>query len=182
MLTEGNVGIIAVLASVVVTLANNFLYFGRKLEKLDRLEVDYKELKNDHKETLDELIALRTKFDICVPLKSPYADKNSPLVLTKKGKEISKAMQAHDLIARHEQELSKFIDVSKTKNAYDIQQEAFKIIAERFYELLDENEINLLKNEAYKTGDTIEAILFIFQIIFRDKLLKKYNLFIDDSV
>jgi Tfp pilus assembly protein PilO len=65
MLTEGDVGIIAVLASVIVTLANNFLYFGKKLEKLDRLEAEHKKLKNDYKEIHDELIALRTKFDIC---------------------------------------------------------------------------------------------------------------------
>ncbi|MDR3125176.1 MAG: hypothetical protein LBU10_04835 [Endomicrobium sp.] len=44
--------------AITAVLVNNFLYIGRKLEKLDRLEADHKELKNDYKKTHDELIAL----------------------------------------------------------------------------------------------------------------------------
>lgn len=100
------------------------------------------------------------------------AQQHSPLALTREGKEISELTNADALFAAHKAQLYSLLNESKLKNAYDIQEETFYVVAQKFLDLLSEDELTELKNVAYSKGDIIQDYLVLFQIMLRDDVLK----------
>jgi len=109
------------------------------------------------------------------------ARQHSPLTLTSEGKEICELIDADALFAAHKAELYAQLDESKLKNAYDVQEETFYVVAQKFLDLLTEGELTELKNVAYAKGDMIQDYLVLFQIMLRDDVLKSKGIEITEQ-
>lgn len=175
-----NIYISSGLISLAVSILAIFVILGRKLEQLDHLRENYKELRDEVKkmqEIRDIVIELRTSFKyLPTPQKARYAQQHSPIQLTDEGNDVRKQIKADELINKYADTLYSFVNSSKMSNAYDIQIEAFNIIADKFYGLLSQGEMIDIKNTAYQLGKTLEDFLIIFQILFRDYILKKHGM------
>lgn len=172
--------VIASVCSFVVTFISIFIFLGRKLEQLEILKESNKELQKEHKLLNDTVIELKTSFKLCVEVKNPYAEQHSPMRLTDEGMRVRDLIKAPNLLKKYEEKLYACVDKTKMNNAYDIQVEAFKVISEKLYSFFDEKETIFIKNIAYSLGKNIDAFLIIFQVLFRDSLLKKYNMLVAD--
>ena len=173
-------GVIASVCSFAVTFTSIFIFLGRKLEQLEILKESNKELQKEHKLLNDTVIELKTSFKLCVEVKNPYAEQHSPMRLTDEGMRVRDLIKAPNLLKKYEEKLYACVDKTKMNNAYDIQVEAFKVISEKLYSFFDEKETIFIKNIAYSLGKNIDAFLIIFQVLFRDSLLKKYNMLVAD--
>lgn len=172
--------VIASACSFAVTFISIFIFLGRKLEQLENLKESNKELQKEHKLLNDTVIELKTSFKLCVEVKNPYAEQHSPMRLTDEGIRVRDLIKAPDLLKKYEEKLYACVDKTKMNNAYDIQVEAFKVVSEKLYSFFDEKETIFIKNIAYRLGKNIDAFLIIFQVLFRDALLAKYNMLVDD--
>lgn len=173
-------GVIASVCSFAVTFISISIFLGRKLEQLEILKESNKELQKEHKLLNDTVIELKTSFKLCVEVKNPYAEQHSPMRLTDEGMRVRDLIKAPNLLKKYEEKLYACVDKTKMNNAYDIQVEAFKVISEKLYSFFDEKETIFIKNIAYSLGKNIDAFLIIFQVLFRDSLLKKYNMLVAD--
>jgi len=174
--------IVSIIASVITTIASVSFYWGKKVEQIDNLKESNKELKGKVEELNNTVIELKTKVNICLPLSpaNPLAKTKSPISLTEEGNNARKTIRADEIFENHKKHLYAQLDKSKLNNAYDIQVETFKVIDENLFKSLNEQEMILLKNEAYKAGQPLEFFLIIFQIILRDCVLKEKGMLISD--
>lgn len=130
----------------------------------------------------DMVIAIQTKVDLIWQNINPNAAVKSfsPATLTDIGKQISSNIQAEDIFSNHANKLIGMVETRNPKNAYDIQQTSFDVAKKDFVNLLNEDELKLVKDEAFKRGVLIEDIMAVFGIFLRDKILKEKNIPIAD--
>jgi hypothetical protein len=143
--------------------------------KTNEIDKDIKIIKSDIVETKNNVKWISTFLKI-----DPIAQEQSPLSLTKKGEEIRKRIKADEIFERNRSELISRIDNEKTKNAYDIQMEAFRVVDEHLQKLLTDSELTKIKDEAFTINRPISNVLTIFQILLRDYLFKEKNISIGD--
>jgi hypothetical protein len=173
--------IVPLIISVLGTILGYFFSFGKRANQLDTLLSDFKELKKKVEGISEDLIRLQVRIDICLPAKqSDLAKQKSPISLTEQGIVVKNKIKADEVFASHKEELYGLLDQTKLNNAYDIQIEAFRVIGKDFLKLLNEQETIALKNEAYLLGKQLEEFLVIFQILFRDDILKTKNIPVSD--
>ena len=173
---------ISALVSIIVSVLASLVCLTKKLTQLEVLNDDFKAAQKELKRVSDDLIRLQTRMDICVPLEKPnaLARAHSPIALTPEGEKVKKQIKAEELLQNHQEALYGFVNQAKMNNAYDIQLEAFRVISEKFYAMLSASEMIDIKNEAYNLGKPLEDLLIIFQILFRDYLLKKHGMLVAD--
>lgn len=167
--------------SLLGTLLGYFFSFGKRANQLDTLLTDFKDLKNKVEALSNDFIKLQTIVNFCLPEKSSdLVKQKSPLTLTEQGIKVRDKINAIQLLNTHRQELYKLLDNTKLGNAYDIQIEAFATISKNFFNLLTSDEMTALKNEAYLLGKTVEELLAIFQILFRDNILESRHINVNE--
>lgn len=64
------------------------------------------------------------------------------------------------------------MEARNPKNAYDVQTATMETVKEKMMGLLDADEINVLKAEAYARGLLVEDIISIFGVLLRDDILR----------
>jgi hypothetical protein len=114
----------------------------------------------------------------------------SPTSLTEVGNEIVKNISANEILEKYKEKLCKEVeknnpqnayDIQKqSQNAYDIQKQSFYIVRNKMKELLSEEELLKVKNEAYNRGLLIDDIISVFGILLRDLILKEKQIPISD--
>jgi hypothetical protein len=173
--------IVPLVISLLGTTTGYFFSFGKRANQLDTLLFDFKDLRKKVDDLSDNFIRLQTKVNFCLPEKSSdLVKQNSPLTLTEQGVKVRDKINAIQLLDNHKQELYKLLNNTKLYNAYDIQIEAFATISKNFLSLLTSTEMTTLKNEAYLLGKQVEELLVIFQILFRDDILKSKNINVNE--
>ena len=167
--------------SIVGTIATYFFTFGKRANQIDVLMEDVKDLKKHLEQVSKDLVRVQTQLEFCWPTikRNPFAETHSPISLTDKGENMRIKIKADDILNKHKEELYKILP-ENLNNAYDIQIEAFKIVREKLFNLLSPDEMLSLKNAAYQEGKPLEDLLVIFQILFRDDILKTKNIPIAD--
>jgi len=130
----------------------------------------------------DNLIAVQTKVDLIYQYVNPNSPvrSSSPASLTKVGLEIVKNIGAADIFKTHMVKLISFVEEKKPKNAYDIQQISFAVSKKEFLNLLNEKELQCVKEEAYKKGILVEDVMGVFGILLRNKILEDKKIPIAD--
>ncbi|MGN0023004.1 MAG: hypothetical protein ACI352_03135 [Elusimicrobiaceae bacterium] len=173
--------LVPLLISIIGTLATYFFTFGKRANQIDSLLEDVKDLKKSLIQASKDLVRVQTQLEFCLPAikKNPFAEAHSPISLTAKGEDMRIKIKADDILNKHKEELYKSLPAN-LNNAYDIQNEAFKIVREKLFNLLVPDEMLALKNAAYQEGTAIDAFLIIFQILFRNDILKTKNIPITD--
>lgn len=172
---------VPLVVSILGTLCVYAFTFGKRSNQIDNLLADTKELKNKIQQISDDLIRLQEQVKYSYNQRRPnsFAKAHSPISLTEEGLKVSEKIKATAILNNHKEELYKLIN-PQLNNAYDIQMDAFKVIDSNLFKILNEQELLSLKNEAFSLGKPLEDLLVIFQILFRDDILKTKNIPIAD--
>jgi len=141
-----------------------FSFHGKRIDKMEN--------------AFDKIISLETKVDLIYQYSNPNATvrASSPANLTKVGLEIAEKIKADDIFKKYATKLVNLVENKKPKNAYDIQQVAFDVCKKEFLNFLNENELKIIKDEAFSKGLLMEDITLVFGILLRNKILEDKNI------
>jgi hypothetical protein len=128
------------------------------------------------------VVEIKTKIDLIYQYTSPHTTMrtHSPFSLTPIGEDIKKKINVDAMFSKYENELCNFVEKSKTKSAYDIQEESLKVVKKHLLNMLDEKELTAIKDEAFYRGILVEDILNIFGIMLRNCILTKKGIAIPE--
>jgi hypothetical protein len=145
-----------------------FLTHSDRIEKVERIS--------------DTVISIQTKLDLIYQYSNPNATvrSTSPANLTIIGHEIVKKINAEDIFRKHAIKLIGIVEGKGPQNAYDIQRVAFDVCKKEFLNLLNENELKVVKEEAFSRGLLVEDIMAVFGILLRNKILEDKKIPIAD--
>jgi hypothetical protein len=108
---------------------------------------------------------------------SKLAQANSPISLTPHGEEIANKIKAQDILNRYKDSLEQEIDKYNHKNAYDIQVASFTVASSYFKNILNETDLNTIKNASFNEGVLLEDFLSsLFGILLRNMILSQKNI------
>lgn len=149
----------------------------------------WKEMFKNHKDRIDnvEKISdtvkeLKTKIDLIYQYTNPNSPTKaaSPVNLTPIGVDIVNKINASDIFKTHAIKLISLVEGKKPINAYDIQQLSFEVAKKEFINLLNEEQLKIVKEEAYNRGILVEDVLSVFGVLLRNKILENKNIPIAD--
>jgi len=158
--------LVAILAVVLILVYKSgsmmtvFSHHQKRLEKFDGLN--------------DKLVRVETKVDLIYQNTNPnrLVAAASPIAITASGQEIARTIGAAEIFKKYAGQLAAVVDKASPQNAYDIQVAAMSAAKEKMMALLDANEINTVKAEAFAKGLLAEDIMGIFGVLLRDHILK----------
>ena len=106
-----------------------------------------------------------------------YTHNHSPLSITEKGREMMQRLGVEEMFERNWERIDRYIDENvKDKNAYDVDQfcqEQAVVFPERF---LAKEEVNVLKDDAYKEGLSLTSYMRVIAILAREKYLGVHDI------
>jgi hypothetical protein len=101
---------------------------------------------------------------------NPIQEAESPLKLTDRGKALAKSINADRILSRYGDQF----DASDMTNAYDIQQTAKQWADDRLPDLMEEGDLNRIKNVAFENGLQLSIILrTVIGLLLRDRILEQ---------
>ena len=107
---------------------------------------------------------------------------HSPLSITEKGREMMQRLGVEEMFKRNWERIDRYIDENvKDKNAYDVDQfcmEQAVVFPENF---LSKEEVNVLKDDAYKEGLSLTSYMRVIAVLSRNKYLAEHNIGILDT-
>lgn len=128
-----------------------------------------------------DLSYLKGTIDIIKSNSNPLAKSNSPVSLTELGLKVAEDLKAEDLIAHNWEKIIKTLDTEiSDKNAYDIQEYCKQTAAVQLEKFLNADDINKIKEYAYKQGNNLYYYSIIFALLIRDKYFKYKGINLDD--
>lgn len=129
----------------------------------------------DLRDLSKEVIVMKTKVDLIYQQLNPNSTVKSmsPLSLTETAEKIMTQINADQIFNKYTSQLTQEIALSSPKTAYDIQMAAMKVAKEKLANLLNEREINAMKQEAYANGILLEDVFAIFGILLRNHILRE---------
>jgi hypothetical protein len=111
---------------------------------------------------------------------APYNNSHSPLTLSEIGEQTRQKINADAILKKYKNALMADSGIESLDNPYDIQELAFKLIATKLFNLLNKDEMLVLKTKAFNQGKYVENMKAIFRILLRDELLKDKNIPIEE--
>lgn len=130
----------------------------------------------------EKVIELKTKVDLIYQYVNPHRTtmSHSPISLTDIGKDIANKIEANKILDKYISKLTKEVNLSKPKNAYDIQIASMDVAKVKMISLLNEEELFLAKQEAYNRGLLVEDIMSVFGVLLRNRVLTEKKISISD--
>lgn len=176
-----NSSVFVLIALLILTMyfiykAGGWIEKYRQHEKrMDTFETDFKSLARD-------LHEMTVKVGLIYQNTNPNSTVRSmsPLQLTEIGRDVMENINAQEIFNKYRERLISEVDVSSPQNAYDIQQRAIQVVKTTLPDLLNEDELVKLKQEAFQRGSILEDILIVFGILLRNTILKERNISIAD--
>lgn len=131
----------------------------------------------------DKVLVMQTKVDLIY--QNTLGSRQtvaafSPIILTERGKEIAERIKAGNILDKYLSKLSKDPEIDECKNAYDIQVVAMRLAKNKLLNLLNDDELGLIKNEAYADGLLVEDIMAIFGVLLRNHVLSEKGFPVSD--
>ena len=158
------------------------IWAGRAIEKSIRTtsRLDKVEGKIDGLE--GKFDKLESKFDLLMAnfLPRKFVKSHSPLALASEGIKIASDIGAAGIFAKHAERLSSIVERSNPQTPYDIQLSAMTVARNDLEPLLEIQELNAIKDAAFKEGVLMDNIWMIFAIMLRDHILKKRGIAISE--
>ncbi len=106
----------------------------------------------------------------------PLQETASPIKLSERGEKLAEQINARELLARYGDQF----DVSDVENAYDIQQMAKQWADDRLPNLMEERDLNRIKDIAFKNGLQLSIILrTVMGLLLRDRALEQKGIPLD---
>lgn len=144
-------------------IAHKFDGFGRLESSIDIIKIDIISIKA----FINGLKLENNKFSV----------RNSPIKLSKEGKDVANSIHAESLVLKNWKALDKEIksNISNTNNPYVIQEYCFEI-GKNFSHYLNEPEIEYIKKYAFDEGHNIDNYDVVFGVLIRDKYFEENNI------
>lgn len=112
----------------------------------------------------------------------PYSLNHSPLSITDKGREMMARLGVEEMFEKNWERIDRYIDENvRDKNAYDVDQfclEHAVVFPEHF---LQKDEVNILKDDAYKEGLSLTSYMRVIAVLSRDKYLSVHDIEVPDT-
>ncbi len=125
------------------------------------------------------LISVSTKVDLIYNIVNPNSTirSGSPMSLTPKGEEISKKIHGEEIFNRIKDNFIKdFIEKSKGKNAFEIQQSAIEWAKNDLKKYISKDELEIFHKEAYNEGLLPEDVYSILGLYLREEVLSALDI------
>ena len=107
----------------------------------------------------------------------PYAKNHSPLSITEEGFKMMARLGVKEMFEKNWERIDRYIDENvRDKNAYDVDQfclEHAVVFPEHF---LQKDEVNILKDDAYKEGLSLTSYMRVIAVLSRDKYLLVHDI------
>jgi hypothetical protein len=200
--------IISIIASVIAIIGatyymlNNIFNAGKSNQKFEDIEKKVNEYSDKHSDCERRFITIETtkannleiqrKFDEIIlqfkilsssPNKSviinPFSEKYSPVILTERGRNKAHELGFFDKINDNWENISELIDKDIT-NPYDIQEFYNSQCLIHPENILSEENIDLIKKDAYKEGLNVDSYMQMASIIIRDRYFEENNINVSD--
>lgn len=163
------VGVVLSLIGVVASLIYVAYKSGGFTQKIEKNREDINVLSADMKLLIEKVS--RIEGFLIDKNGAGFAVKESPLRLSKKGEEVSEAIEAVDIIEESWHLISEKIvkkGITKESNPYDIQKACFEI-GDNYSDFVKEERFEPLKSYAFEHGHNLYDYDIIFSILIRDK-------------
>lgn len=162
----------AVFVLVILLIVAFWLMFkvGKYTQKFTEQDEKLKGLGN----LSDNVIRIDTKVGLIYQLvnkNSPIASQ-SPISLTPVGAQIIEKLKGIEIFSKYSERLVKEVTSVNPKNAYDIQEISMKVAKEKMISFLNEQELILVKQEAFDRGLQLEDIMSVFGVLLRNRILE----------
>ncbi|MBQ9178433.1 MAG: hypothetical protein IJ140_05520 [Prevotella sp.] len=112
----------------------------------------------------------------------PYSLNHSPLSITDKGREMMARLGVEEMFEKNWERIDRYIDENvRDKNAYDVDQFCWEhavVFPEHF---LQKDEVNILKDDAYKEGLSLTSYMRVIAVLSRDKYLSVHDIEVPDT-
>lgn len=160
--------VIAGLLSVAVSLITAYIKISKYIQIVDDLKKDVEKMNVEIKQMSKEITVCFTKIEERTQsLVTTLTKKKSPISLTETGQNILKRSGSDAFVLNNKDELVGKIKSGNPKSAYDVQENARKVV-ESFAQ--DERFIPF-KDFVFKEGIELEAIFIVMSIYLRDVAL-----------
>lgn len=125
-----------------------------------------------------DVVSLTTKVDLIYQFVNPHSPVKaaSPIALTDSGKDIATKIGADQIIVNHAEAFSGEIEKMSPKTAYDIQQSSMEFAKNRMINMLSEEDLIKVKQEAFNRGLLIEDVMSVLGVLLRNHVLQKKNI------
>lgn len=130
----------------------------------------------EHIEGLAEkVVSLTTKVDLIYQFVNPHSPVKaaSPISLTPSGKAIAENINAASIISKYGESFCTEVEKMPAKTAYDIQQASMEFARHRMLNMLNEDELVKVKQEAFNRGIPLEDVMSVFGVLLRNHILEK---------
>lgn len=159
------------------------IFVGRRLQKLDDIDTDIETIKTDTKDFSDRIVRIETKVEglekrVETIWKDSYAPTSSPRQLNERGEHILEESGIKNLVHAKKEVLLAAVRKKDPKTPYDAESMIEEVMLE-FPEHCPE-EIDTLKEGAFKVGEKIEAVLFVGSVYLRDMIFSDLGFELDD--
>lgn len=168
------------LNSSVFTLLAILLVAFYAIYRLGGIVTSFTNFKDKHKDldttiggVKDTLASIKATTDLLYQAHLSTLKSNSPLSLSPKGLEISRAIELENKVSDHWEEIKTLIQRTSPSTAYDVQTVAISEANKIFLNIFTEAEQNQMKMHAYRTGINILEIVPIIAILVRDRYLRE---------
>lgn len=160
-------------------------YRNKVLTNSKNIEEDKNNIKNItekhhtfEKDIYYKIACIETNIDNIKTNIAGLTTTQSPLSLSEKGERISNNLEAVSIINRIYDEIIADVidDQDHIPSPYDIQEKAMKTIRGKLLTTINEEEKERFKAVAFGEGLTIEDLLPLIGIVFRDVIFSKYNI------
>lgn len=157
---ESVVGILAIVLAVGIA-------WGTLRTKVVNIDKDVDEIKKDTKAFTSDIAAIKTI--VYREYQSKYAKQNSPRQLTEKGLHVLEKSGIRDVIDANKIELIEKLKARKPETAYDAENCVLEIVSD--FVKSNEQLLNTIKEKTFTLGETVDIVLFVGGIYFRDYAL-----------
>ena len=181
LISQLNSSVFTLIVILILALWVTWVVSGKLGEWRTKFEHQEKRLSGIEKLS-DTVIELKTMTNLIYQQVNPNSPvrSSSPLSLTDTGKEIAEKIKADAIILKYISRLNKDVEVNNPKNAYDVQEISMSVVSEKLLAMLSEEELNLVKQEAFNRGLRIEDVMSVLGILLRNRILEEKHLPISD--
>lgn len=165
-----------IIAGIVGFVTASFK-IGQYQNKVDNLETtvgkdEHGGLRKTVGDVRDKVIACET----ALKEREPLTRKRSPVTLTDRGAKFLQDSGSKQFVEDNFDELLKKIEDLKPTTAYDVQENAKRIVEE----LRGDERLNPIKEFLFKDGSSMDDVVTVMGTYLRDKILKHKNWNIED--
>lgn len=183
MNSESIIALVALGISTLISYTIIMFKMGKVFGKIDNLDMKFDSLDNKV-DSIDKrlsrleskVLVLETKMGM-IFLQSSYTESHSPMELNEAGKNVLMDSGVRHIVEPYYQQILAAVKAQNPQTAYQVQE----ILIQELRDYKDKEELRTaLEDGAYRSGASLDSVLFVEAIYIRDRVLKDMGFDIAD--